>query len=46
MEEHFGLAGPPAIIFYGKDGQERKAYRVIGFKSADEFARHINKAFN
>ncbi len=45
LQGHFGLPGPPAIIFYGIDGQERRNYRVVGFKSADEFASHINSTF-
>ncbi|UCE90674.1 MAG: protein-disulfide reductase DsbD, partial [Pseudomonadota bacterium] len=26
----FGLFGPPAILFFGRDGRERRDYRVIG----------------
>ncbi|MCG8487378.1 MAG: protein-disulfide reductase DsbD [Chromatiales bacterium] len=44
LQGHFGLPGPPAIIFYGADGQERKAYRVVGFKPADAFAEHAQQA--
>jgi thiol:disulfide interchange protein DsbD len=44
LQGHFGLPGPPAIMFYGADGRERKNYRVIGFKSADEFAAHVTDA--
>ncbi|MEW8624677.1 MAG: protein-disulfide reductase DsbD [Candidatus Thiodiazotropha sp.] len=44
LQGHFGLPGPPAIIFYGADGQERKAYRVVGFKPADVFAEHAQQA--
>ena len=44
LQDHFGLPGPPAIIFYGGDGQERKNYRVIGFKPAEEFAEHVRNA--
>jgi thiol:disulfide interchange protein DsbD len=44
LQGHFGLPGPPAIMFYGKDGQERKNYRVVGFKPADEFAPHVVNA--
>ena len=44
LQDHFGLPGPPAIRFYGKDGKERKNYRVVGFKSAEEFADHITQA--
>jgi thioredoxin:protein disulfide reductase len=44
LQKHFGLPGPPAIIFYGKDGEERKAFRVVGFKPAAEFAEHVRMA--
>ncbi|MET0066742.1 MAG: protein-disulfide reductase DsbD [Candidatus Thiodiazotropha sp.] len=44
LQKHFGLPGPPAIIFYAANGEERKAYRVVGFKPAEEFAAHVRKA--
>jgi thiol:disulfide interchange protein DsbD len=44
LQGHFGLPGPPAIMFYGADGEERKNYRVIGFKPAEEFAAHVGDA--
>ncbi len=44
LQGHFGLPGPPAIFFYGPDGQERKAYRVVGFVPADEFSAHVQRA--
>lgn len=44
LQGHFGLPGPPSIMFYGRDGQERKGYRVVGFKGADEFASHVRNA--
>jgi thiol:disulfide interchange protein DsbD len=44
LQGHFGLPGPPAIIFYGSDGEERKKYRVVGFVPAGEFAEHIARA--
>jgi thiol:disulfide interchange protein DsbD len=34
----FGIFGPPTIAFYGADGIERRAYRVVGFMKAPEFA--------
>jgi thiol:disulfide interchange protein DsbD len=46
LQGHFGLPGPPAIIFYGADGKERKAYRVVGFKPAKAFAEHVQQAIN
>ncbi|MEW8154678.1 MAG: thioredoxin family protein, partial [Candidatus Thiodiazotropha endolucinida] len=44
LQEHFGLPGPPAIIFYGSDGRERKNYRLVGFKPAEEFSVHATRA--
>ena len=44
LQGHFGLPGPPSIMFYGRDGEERKNYRVVGFMPADEFASHVTKA--
>jgi thioredoxin:protein disulfide reductase len=40
----FGLIGPPAIIFYGSDGIERRPYRVVGFMDAPTFREHLRQA--
>ena len=42
--KRFGLIGPPAIIFFGKDGEERRASRLIGYKPPTEFAPHAGAA--
>ncbi|MEW7985677.1 MAG: protein-disulfide reductase DsbD [Candidatus Thiodiazotropha sp.] len=44
LQGHFGLPGPPAIIFYGSDGRERKNYRLVGFMPAEEFNTHATRA--
>jgi thiol:disulfide interchange protein DsbD len=44
MLKHFGLIGPPGIIFYDKQGNERASHRVVGFMSAEEFTAHIRLA--
>ncbi|MDJ0805639.1 MAG: protein-disulfide reductase DsbD [Gammaproteobacteria bacterium] len=44
LQGHFGLPGPPAIMFYGLDGQERRSFRVVGFKPAAEFAALVQAA--
>ena len=44
LQGHFGLPGPPSIMFYGRDGKERKDYRVVGFMPADRFAPHVAQA--
>ncbi len=41
---HFGLIGPPAILFFGPDGQERHDHRVIGFMDAEAFSNHLTEA--
>ncbi|HEY5720176.1 MAG TPA: thioredoxin family protein, partial [Gammaproteobacteria bacterium] len=41
---HFGLIGPPTILFFGSDGVERRSHRVMGFMDADAFRRQIESA--
>jgi thiol:disulfide interchange protein DsbD len=45
LMQRFGILGPPSILFFGPDGTERPAYRVVGFKRAEEFAPHVRSAF-
>lgn len=42
--KHFGLFGPPAILFFDTDGRERADYRLIGFVEADVFRDHAANA--
>ena len=35
--QHFGIFGPPTIAFYGTDGREQRAFRVVGYMKASEF---------
>jgi thiol:disulfide interchange protein DsbD len=42
--QRYGLYGPPATLFFGPDGIERKDYRVVGFKGPDEFLAHLQQA--
>ena len=46
LYKHFGIIGPPSIMFFDKDGNERRNFRVVGFVPADEFAAHVNRAFD
>ena len=41
---HFGIFGPPTIIFFGPDGQERPGRRIVGFMAAGDFASHARAA--
>jgi thiol:disulfide interchange protein DsbD len=31
-------------MFFGADGIERRNYRVVGYKPAEEFSQHIKRA--
>lgn len=41
--KRFNLIGPPGIIFYGKDGQEKAAQRVIGYQDAQTFIKTLQQ---
>ncbi len=40
-----GIYGPPAILFFDKQGQEIKHRRVVGEMSGEDFAAHILGTF-
>jgi thiol:disulfide interchange protein DsbD len=40
---HFGLFGPPAILFFDRNGKELREYRIQGELTRDEFEDHISK---
>lgn len=41
---HFGVFGPPTIIFFGPDGLQRQGFEVVGFMKAEDFAEHVRMA--
>jgi len=40
--KHFGLFGPPAILFYDSAGEEQRNARLVGFLDAGEFNQHLD----
>ncbi|WP_340122914.1 protein-disulfide reductase DsbD [Methylobacter svalbardensis] len=42
--EKFSLIGPPAILFFGLDHQEKTANRVIGYQDAETFIKSLQRA--
>jgi len=42
--ERFSVFGPPAILFFGPDGVERRGYRVVGYVDAERFAAQVRRA--
>ena len=43
--KRFGIYGPPTITFYGRNGQERSRYRVVGYLDGPQFAAAVHAAF-
>ncbi len=41
--QRFGVIGPPAILFFGPDGRERRERRVVGFMEAAPFRAHVRQ---
>jgi thiol:disulfide interchange protein DsbD len=39
----FNLIGPPAILFFGSDGKENTAQRVIGYQDAETFIKTLQR---
>lgn len=44
LMKKFRLFGPPGIIFFRRDGSERKDVRVVGFQDATRFAATLDRA--
>ncbi len=40
--EHFGIFGPPTLVFYDRAGSEVQGQRVIGYMPPAEFLRHLD----
>ncbi|MDH5423477.1 MAG: protein-disulfide reductase DsbD [Gammaproteobacteria bacterium] len=43
LYDHFKIIGPPAIIFYDTNSQERRNLRVVGYMPAAEFTAVIGR---
>ncbi len=39
----FSLYGPPAILFFNKQGVEEKSHRLVGFMETEDFLKHVNE---
>jgi len=44
--KQYGLFGPPAILFFNRDGEEIEGARVVGFKGAEAFAEHVRQTLD
>jgi thiol:disulfide interchange protein DsbD len=41
----FNLFGPPAIIFWDRNGNEITQARLVGYKNSDEFLEHLDRTY-
>ncbi|HET9485231.1 MAG TPA: thioredoxin family protein, partial [Xanthomonadales bacterium] len=41
LMQRYGIIGPPATLFFGRDGVERRPLRLIGFEKAAPFAQRL-----
>ncbi len=46
LYKHFGIIGPPSIMFFDVNSNERRNYRVVGYMPAEKFSQHIKSALN
>lgn len=44
--QRFDLFGPPAVLFFGADGVERRGHRLVGFEGPQRFAARIERALS
>lgn len=42
--QHFGVVGPPTLMWFGPDGQEQRNARIIGELDAEAFLEHFDQA--
>ena len=42
--KRFGVFGPPTIIFFDRDGVQRRGFEVVGYMKAGDFAGHVQRA--
>jgi thiol:disulfide interchange protein DsbD len=43
LMQAFGVIGPPAILFFDRNGRELKDYRLVGYFEPAEFSTHLQQ---
>jgi thiol:disulfide interchange protein DsbD len=46
LMRRYGIIGPPAILFFNRQGEEMEAYRLVGYFTPDEFAAHLQRVID
>jgi len=43
LMKQYSIIGPPAILFFDRQGKEMPGFRLVGFYKAEVFARHLER---
>ena len=43
LMSEYGIIGPPAILFFDRNGTELSGFRLVGYFDPEEFAAHLEK---
>jgi len=43
LMRRFDIIGPPAILFFDRQGREMKPYRLVGYFTPEDFAGHLER---
>jgi thiol:disulfide interchange protein DsbD len=43
LMQAFGVIGPPAILFFDRNGREMKDFRLVGYFEPAEFSTHLQQ---
>jgi thiol:disulfide interchange protein DsbD len=46
LMQKFGIIGPPAILFFDRQGNEMPAYRLVGYFKPDAFAAQLQRVID
>ena len=46
LMDKYGVIGPPAILFFDRNGTELPAQRLVGYFEADEFAVYLQRVLD
>ncbi len=46
LMQAFGIIGPPAILFFDRNGEELKPFRLVGYFDPAEFSTHLGRVLD
>ena len=46
LMKRFSIIGPPAILFFNRQGEEMKSFRLVGYFTPEEFSAHLQRVLD